>query len=891
MNGAINRTDMLVRSACLVVLCVLLQGAAAQTASNACSYAAGSQYAVNSSCVFQTFNKPSSFTQAVVATGCSATNNNDAFGWFTATATTTIITYDPDNSHNPIMHIFTGACGSLTQVGCMNANGNGGNESITLTTTIGTNYLVRVHRSGTNNSMDGRLCVYSTPPPPANDDPCGAVALGVGLSCSNTAGTNVAATNTAGIPAPGCAAYNGNDVWFRFVAPVGGAVNIETTAGGMTDSGMALYSATACGGTFTLIECDDDDGPGLMSAIYRTGLTAGATYYIRLWGYNGTSGNFDICVWEPPPPPANDDPCGAIALSLGSACTMASYSNVSATDTPGIPAPGCSTFSGGDVWFKFVAPASRAVTVRTSAGSISNLAMALYSATACNGTFTLMECDNLDGPGNMPFLTFTEVDLVAGQTYYLRVWQNGGGAGTFNLCANTAPVAGTCLYILRLNDSQGDGWGGSTVSVQIGAGAPVPYTLADGDQDVFYIPVNHGDLVQVTYNAVGLGQGEISYFIQQSAGIVYADGPTPGTGLRYANNANCATPPNAPPSDCYGGQTICNAQQIGNNPSNTGLKADLNGANRGCLGSDERQGTWYNFRISAAGTVAFTLAPTNAGDDYDFAIWGPTGALSCPPSGAPFRCNYSYLPGNTGLSTTASNPSEPALGVKWSTAMNVALGDVFVMYISNYSRSGLAFNLTWQLTNGASLDCTLLPVDRIEFDGAAATDHIVLDWSTATEANTDRFTVERLDGTGQYRPIGEVQAAGNSFSTTTYGFIDPSPALGLNYYRLELADMNGSTRYSNTVAVPFRRDMIVGVPYPNPAEDNVYMDLTLATDAELRISIIDASGRSVSDRTSAHPAGAQRIRTSISGLDAGIYQVVVSMPGSATISSGRFLVQ
>lgn len=54
---------------------------------------------------------------------------------------------------------------------------------------------------------------------PANNNPCGAIVLPVNTTCVNTPGTNVAATNTPGLPAPGCANYNGQDVFFSFVVP------------------------------------------------------------------------------------------------------------------------------------------------------------------------------------------------------------------------------------------------------------------------------------------------------------------------------------------------------------------------------------------------------------------------------------------------------------------------------------------------------------------------------------------------------------------------------------------------------------------------------------------------------------------------------------------------
>ena len=56
-------------------------------------------------------------------------------------------------------------------------------------------------------------------------------------------------------------------MWFSFVAPATGTAIIETQAGSMTDGAMALYADApppGCAGPFTLVQCDDDSGPGLM---------------------------------------------------------------------------------------------------------------------------------------------------------------------------------------------------------------------------------------------------------------------------------------------------------------------------------------------------------------------------------------------------------------------------------------------------------------------------------------------------------------------------------------------------------------------------------------------------------------------------------------------------
>ncbi|MBK7427723.1 MAG: T9SS type A sorting domain-containing protein [Saprospiraceae bacterium] len=175
--------------------------------------------------------------------------------------------------------------------------------------------IVRVYTSVSTPSTTSNftICIGTPPPPPANDNCPGALAFGtilndgtvpisVGASCNFTQYTTGGATGSVGPPAPGCASYSGGDVWFTAVVPAAGRLIIDTNTGVVTDGGMAIYSGNC--GVLTLIECDDDDSAnGLMPMIDRSGLTPGATIYIRFWEYgNDNAGTFSICVWAPAPP-------------------------------------------------------------------------------------------------------------------------------------------------------------------------------------------------------------------------------------------------------------------------------------------------------------------------------------------------------------------------------------------------------------------------------------------------------------------------------------------------------------------------------------------------------------------------------------------------------------
>ncbi len=154
---------------------------------------------------------------------------------------------------------------------------------------------------------------------PTNDNPCPAITatpLPVSPACVPVTSSNMGATATVGIPAPGCGGYQGGDVWFRFTAPANGRVFIETFAGTLTDGAMALYSAAACPGPFTLVQCNDDGGVGSMPRIDRlcNPLVPGQQYWLRFWGNSGEQGDFSLCVRTRDDATAIADCLGAFTL-------------------------------------------------------------------------------------------------------------------------------------------------------------------------------------------------------------------------------------------------------------------------------------------------------------------------------------------------------------------------------------------------------------------------------------------------------------------------------------------------------------------------------------------------------------------------------------------------
>ncbi|WP_133533629.1 pre-peptidase C-terminal domain-containing protein [Flavobacterium dankookense] len=314
----------------------------------------------------------------------------------------------------------------------------GASSSLGFTLTAGTQYFFLLDpESNTGGSVS--FSITCPIPPPINDNCLGAISLTpTGSVC--TYATYSTSGATASIEtAPGCASYSGGDVWFSAVVPANGILLIDTIQGVVTDGGVAAYRGVC--GSLILIECDDDDSAnGAMPFLRLINQTPGSTIYIRFWEYgNDNNGTFGICVTTPNPP-INDNPCSAIDLNTNTTCSFQSFTTLAATASPGVPAPGCASYTSGDVWFTTTVPANGIVRIDTQIGQVLDGGLAVYSGT-CTG-LTLIQCDNDSSVnGAMPYLNLT--GQTPGNILYIRFWEtNNDNPGTFGICLSTPCTPG-----------------------------------------------------------------------------------------------------------------------------------------------------------------------------------------------------------------------------------------------------------------------------------------------------------------------------------------------------------------------------------------------------------------------------------------------------------------
>lgn len=126
-------------------------------------------------------------------------------------------------------------------------------------------------------------------PIPGNN-PCTAIPLDTGQCIlANNTGFPTSGLN------PGCADYQGADVWFTMQVPPSGNLSFITDGGNINDTGVAVWTGNSCA-NLSRLGCDDDAGNGYYSFLTLFDLTPNETLYIQVYGYGGGTGSFQICA-------------------------------------------------------------------------------------------------------------------------------------------------------------------------------------------------------------------------------------------------------------------------------------------------------------------------------------------------------------------------------------------------------------------------------------------------------------------------------------------------------------------------------------------------------------------------------------------------------------------
>lgn len=359
--------------------------------------------------------------------GCSGTADDDVWYSFTATQTShrlflKTLTFQGSAE----VSLFSGTCGALVAKQCISSGLSSLDNSSALFTalTIGETYFFRVYSSG--GVGEGGTFSVAITSNPINDNCLSAIGLTTAVS-ENFSGAVAGSTFDATQSSLDCNSLTttDDDVWYSFVATQ--AVHKVKVKGWNSNLGRIQAFSGTCA-VLVSLGCNSTTFSGDTAINVLTGLTAGQTYFFRV--YSGTSSSnqslFSVAVTTPVFSPYDDCATAlAITASANSTCTetLVSMANSFASAISGT----CNDISR-DIYLKFVATSTQH---RIKIASVENITFtASFHAGVC-GSLQHLRCGgSIDSLSNLG-------GLSVGQTYFIRIVPSTAAALNFRVCVTT----------------------------------------------------------------------------------------------------------------------------------------------------------------------------------------------------------------------------------------------------------------------------------------------------------------------------------------------------------------------------------------------------------------------------------------------------------------------
>lgn len=315
---------------------------------------------------------------------------------------------------NPILAVWTGARGDLTNVACNDDYQDTSHSQVEFAALAGTTYYIEIasHHPGEYGQLFLQLNLIPGPVP--NDD------FDDALPIFHTPYENgqftIGATTATDDPLIPC---SGNQqryhtVWYKYTPPVNGRIAIYTSSsdryGLSYDTVLAVW--TGARGNLTNVACNDDTEWNRQSEV-ELDVAAGETYYIEVASYDDEPydyGRLWLRLYLFTDPPTNDDFATPFTITT-TPYHKAQYTlgATTAADDPPIP---CADGQGyHSVWYRYTPPANGYLTIDAVSNEF-DVVLALW--TGARGSLNNVACrSNPSSPLKVP--------VTAGVTYTIEV--------------------------------------------------------------------------------------------------------------------------------------------------------------------------------------------------------------------------------------------------------------------------------------------------------------------------------------------------------------------------------------------------------------------------------------------------------------------------------------
>lgn len=166
-----------------------------------------------------------------------------------------------------------------------------------------------------------------------------------------------------------------------------------------------------------------------------------------------------------------------------------------------------------------------------------------------------------------------------------------------------------------------------------------------------------------------------------------------------------------------------------------------------------------------------------------------------------------------------------------------------------------------------------LPVTLTDFSVSCEND-AKINWTTASEQNSDRFIIEKSRDGQNWIAVGEKAAAGNSNTLLNYSIVDENNWNGATYYRMRQIDINGKQEVYGPISADCGSDNNSMIVYPNPNNGTFTVEISASENiSDGKIQLFDVTGKIILDQITTIEKGINQVYFNNVDLQMGSYLV------------------
>jgi len=272
------------------------------------------------------------------------------------------------------------------------------------------------------------------------------------------------------------------------------------------------------------------------------------------------------------------------------------------------------------------------------------------------------------------------------------------------------------------------------------------------------------------------------------------------------------------------------------------------------------------------------------------AVWTPeisiTPMETCDNSVGMFSVNFTLAGGypacdGSATYTVTGDVSLTGVGVgTYPVTTEFVDGDVYTLTVVDQYGCSDTFN-------SDPIQCIKLPISLISLTGKALEDGNLVKWITASEIQNDYFTLYRLNESS-YEKIATINGNGTTSSANSYEFLDRTAQAGLNTYKLEQTDVDGTVNFVGTVEVQRGESTALTINSILPIPVISEMEISYqAAQGLTEVKIYDMVGRSINEINLESNNGLNFYSLNMENLNSGVY--FITFLNNDLVATKRFV--